>query len=41
MTFLYLCSDTMGIGEPELGKKLLNIFLKTLAESQVQIDVIG
>lgn len=41
MTFLYLSSDTMGTGDPELGQKLLRVFLKKLAESEIQIDVIG
>ena len=41
MTFLYLKSSTMGSGDPELGKKLLNAFLKKLAESQIAIDVVG
>ncbi len=41
MTFLYLCSDTMGQGNPDLGKNLLAVFLQKLADSDVQIDVIG
>ncbi len=41
MTFLYLNSNTMGSGEPELGKKLLKAFLKKLAESDHKIDFIG
>mgnify|MGYP006293297571 CR=1 FL=1 len=41
MTFLYLNSDKMGHGDPELGNKLMNIFLSTLAQSDVTIDVIG
>ena len=41
MTFLYLKSNTMGSGDPELGKKLLNAFLKKLAESEIAIDVVG
>ena len=41
MTFLYLNSDQMGMGEPELGRKLLGIFLETLAQSDLKIDVIG
>jgi hypothetical protein len=28
MTFLYLTSDKMGEGEPELGRKLLKSFLE-------------
>jgi selenium metabolism protein YedF len=31
----------MGSGEPELGKKLLKVFLKKLAESDYKIDLIG
>ena len=41
MTFLYLNSDKMGEGSSELGKKLLKSFLTELADSDVQIDVIG
>jgi len=41
MTFLYLNSDTMGQGNPELGKKLLLTFLQKLADSDTCIDVIG
>ena len=41
MTFLYLCSDTMGTGDPELGRKLLRKFLAELAASDVPVDVIG
>ncbi len=41
MTFLYLNSDKMGQGDPELGKKLMKSFLSELAKSDVQIDVIG
>lgn len=41
MTFLYLNSDQMGQGDAELGKKLLDLFLQKLAESDVQIDLIG
>lgn len=41
MTFLYLNKDTMGDGDPALGKKLLRIFLKKLADSDIQIDMIG
>lgn len=41
MTFLYLNSDKMGQGDPDLGRKLMNIFLSTLARSEVTIDVIG
>ena len=41
MTFLYLNSDKMGAGDPELGRKLMRIFLSELANSSVQIDVIG
>jgi hypothetical protein len=41
MTFLYLNSDQMGMGEPGLGRKLLGIFLEKLAQSDVRIDLIG
>lgn len=41
MNFLYLNSDKMGEGDPELGRKLLVIFLEKLAASDVQVDVIG
>ncbi|MBD3223363.1 MAG: sulfurtransferase-like selenium metabolism protein YedF [Caldithrix sp.] len=41
MTFLYLNSDKMGHGEPQLGRKLMASFLKELAESSVQVDMIG
>lgn len=41
MNFLYLSSDKMGEGDPELGRKLLLIFLEKLAASDVQIDVVG
>lgn len=41
MTFLYLNSDQMGVGEPELGRKLLAIFLDKLAQFDVELDMIG
>ena len=41
MNFLYLNSDTMGQGDPELGRKLLRSFLSELAKSDVTIDVVG
>jgi len=41
MTFLYLSSDQMGAGEPELGRKLLALFLEKLAQSDVKVDLIG
>lgn len=41
MNFLYLNSDKMGDGEPDLGRKLLVIFLEKLAESDVAVDVVG
>jgi len=41
MTLLYLNSNMMGAGEAELGKKLLNLFLKKLAASDVRIDLVG
>ena len=41
MTFLYLCSDQLGIGEPELGSTLMEIFLDKLAHSDMNVDVVG
>ena len=41
MNFLYSNSDKMGEGDPELGKKLLGVFLKTLLDSDVPVDFIG
>ena len=41
MTFLYLNSDCMGSGDPELGRKLMRSFLSELAQSKVEIHVIG
>ncbi|MCB8982784.1 MAG: sulfurtransferase-like selenium metabolism protein YedF [Ardenticatenaceae bacterium] len=41
MNFLYLNSDKMGEGDPDLGRKLLAIFLEKLAASAAQIDVVG
>ena len=41
MNFLYLSTDKMGEGDPELGRKLLRVFLEKLAASDVQIDVVG
>jgi selenium metabolism protein YedF len=41
MTVLYLNSDRMGDGEPELGRKLLALFLEKLARSDVNIDLVG
>ncbi len=41
MTFLYLASDRMGAGDDELGRKLMDSFLKELAASEAAIDVVG
>jgi len=41
MNFLYLNSKMMGTGDDILGEKLLISFLKTLAASEVRIDLIG
>jgi len=41
MVFLYLNSDKMGQGDPELGKQLMGAFLRELANSDEVIDVIG
>ena len=41
MTFLYLNSDKMGEGDPELGRKLMISFLQELEKSNVRVDMIG
>jgi selenium metabolism protein YedF len=41
MTLLYLCSDQLGMGDPELGRKLLEMYLEKLAHSDAKIDLIG
>ncbi|TNF29438.1 MAG: sulfurtransferase-like selenium metabolism protein YedF [Deltaproteobacteria bacterium] len=41
MTFLYLNSDRMGAGDDVLGRRLLVAFLRELAASDVQVDVVG
>ncbi|MCA9735955.1 MAG: sulfurtransferase-like selenium metabolism protein YedF [Deferribacteres bacterium] len=41
MTFLYLNSDKMGEGDPQLGKKLMRSFLSELEKSGKQVDAIG
>ncbi len=41
MTLLYLNSNTMGSGNDVLGEKLLVTFLKELAASSANIDLIG
>lgn len=41
MTLLYLNSDQMGSGDEALGRKLLQIFLATLAASATPVDLIG
>jgi len=41
MQFLYLNSDRMGAGEPELGRRLLAAFLRELAASEIPVDMIG
>lgn len=41
MNFLYLNSDKMGEGDPDLGRKLLAIFLEKLAASDVPVEVVG
>ena len=41
MTFLLLKSDKMGCGEPELGRKLLRLFLEKLAASDTKVDLVG
>ena len=41
MTLLYLSSDKMGEGDPELGRKLMKSFLAELAKSEQHVDLIG
>lgn len=41
MTFLYLNSDRIGDGEPELGQRLLRLFLEKLVASDVHVDVVA
>ncbi len=41
MKFLFLNSKLMGHGDEMLGEKLLAVFLKELAASDHQIDLIG
>ena len=41
MTLLYLCSDQFGMGDPDLGRKLLEMYLEKLARSDVKIDLVG
>lgn len=41
MTFLYLSSDQMGVGDAALGRKLLVAFLRELHASGTKVDVIG
>ena len=41
MNFLFLNANTMGRGDDELGEKLLIAFLKNLANSDTQIDMVG
>lgn len=41
MVFLYLNSDRMGQGDDALGRKVLLMFLKELAESDVTVDLVG
>ena len=41
MTLLYLNSDQMGGGDEVLGRKLMQVFLTTLAASQTPVDLVG
>jgi hypothetical protein len=41
MTFVYLNSDKMGTGDPDLGRKLLALFLEKLAASETHVDFLG
>lgn len=38
MNLLYLNSDQMGSGDPELGRRLLMLFLAKIAESDSTVD---
>lgn len=38
MVVLYLNRDRIGDGDPQLGKKLLQVFLDTLLQSDIPID---
>lgn len=41
MTLLYLNSDRIGAAEPELGQKLLRLFLEKLVASEVKVDFVA
>lgn len=41
MTVLYLNSDQIGSGEPELGRRLLQLFLDRLVASEVKVDAVA
>ncbi|MEP0773659.1 MAG: DsrE family protein [Acidobacteriota bacterium] len=40
MTLVFLNSDRIGNGEPELGRKLLQLFLDRLVASDVKVDAV-
>jgi len=40
MQVLYLNSDQMGAGDPELGRKLLRGFLKKIVDSEIHLDFV-
>jgi len=40
MQVLYLNSDQMGAGDPELGRKLLQGFLKKIVDSEILLDFV-
>jgi hypothetical protein len=41
MTLLYLNSDKMGQGDPDLGTKLMKVFLIELVKSGTKIDYVS
>jgi selenium metabolism protein YedF len=41
VTFLYLNSDQIGEGDPELGRTLLRLFLDKLVASEVKVDFVA
>ncbi len=41
MTLLFLNSDRIGSAEPELGRKLLQLFLDKLVASEVKVDAVA
>lgn len=41
MTLLFLNSDQIGSGDPELGRKLLQLFLEKLVTSEIKVDAVA